>query len=480
MIEVAGPRVIVHDPARRLHRAVMLVDGAFLAVVGAAQVTFELLGHYAGAGPFGAVFHGSPYTIGWVENHGFALLIGVLFLTVAANDGRRFWHGFALAVHVLLGAANVVFWNSFVTFDVVPMGLAATVVHALFIEVQFLCLVASRRASQGEENAGHRAGARPDRAGPAGRHVPGARCAPDDRLRRARTSRRVPRSAATRRPAPCSARTTSTSAWSCTARSTSWVWSSSARSCSGSCSRARPHGGADPVSRDLEEQDVAADVPQHVQQGPDRRLIRDRALQHGAPRVGPDGYLPEPATDQLGHRCGDRPGQSQSVSRRHNRLLLHAVDSAAPLRGRAPPGGRTTRVQPRRDRSGSAPGWTRQRVVCAHPGHRDPSPVALTSRPQRKQPATGRLASVQLTATGQADRPVFVGIARTTDIAGYLAGVAHDEVTEINGLAIGTRPVAGGRPPAPPVTRDSGSPRSAGPGARKSPGRSRTDAGLPW
>jgi len=132
------------DPSRRTRRVVMLVNGAFLTMVGATQVTFELLGYFAGAGPYGSVFDASPYTIGWVENHGFALLIGIMFLTVAARDGRRFWHVFALAVHVLLGAANLTFWSSFVFFDVVPMGIAATVGHVLFVLAHSRCLAASR------------------------------------------------------------------------------------------------------------------------------------------------------------------------------------------------------------------------------------------------------------------------------------------------------------------------------------------------
>lgn len=137
---------VEHDRARRVRRRVMRADGIFLAVIGAAQVTFELVGYYAGAGPFGAVFHGSPYTIGWVENHGFAFLVGVLFLTVAVRDGRRFWHGFAAAVHVLLGTANLVFWSSFVHFDVVPMGVAATIAHAVFVVLQLRCLASAGRS----------------------------------------------------------------------------------------------------------------------------------------------------------------------------------------------------------------------------------------------------------------------------------------------------------------------------------------------
>jgi hypothetical protein len=38
-------------------------------------------------------------------NGGFLAVV----LTVAARDGRRFWHVFALAVHLFLGTANVAF-----------------------------------------------------------------------------------------------------------------------------------------------------------------------------------------------------------------------------------------------------------------------------------------------------------------------------------------------------------------------------------
>jgi hypothetical protein len=99
-------------PRRRL----LLAKGVFLIVVGGVQVVFELLAYYAGAGPYGYLFEDSPYAIGWVEAHGLAFIIGVLLVTVAARDGRRFWHVLAAAVHTLLGTANVCFgtalWSS--------------------------------------------------------------------------------------------------------------------------------------------------------------------------------------------------------------------------------------------------------------------------------------------------------------------------------------------------------------------------------
>ena len=134
-----------HGSNRRPRDILLLVDGAFLSVVGGVQVTLELLSYYTGAGPHGPIFDQSPYTIGWVENHGLAMLIGLLFLTVAVRDGRRFWHSFGLAVHVLLAVANVAFWSGFVTFDLVPLGIAATTAHLGFIAAHAVWLMGSRR-----------------------------------------------------------------------------------------------------------------------------------------------------------------------------------------------------------------------------------------------------------------------------------------------------------------------------------------------
>ena len=113
----------------------------FLTLIGGIQVVFEFAAYYRGAGPYGDLFKGSPYVIGWVEAHGFAFLIGVLLLAVARKDPRRFWHAFAGAVHVLLGGANIVFWASFSAFGMVPMGVVATVAHVVFVVLHAAALV---------------------------------------------------------------------------------------------------------------------------------------------------------------------------------------------------------------------------------------------------------------------------------------------------------------------------------------------------
>jgi hypothetical protein len=66
-----------------------------------------------------------------------------------------------------------------------------------------------------------------------------------------------------------------------------------------------------------------------------------------------------------------------------------------------------------------------------------------------------RLGTVQLRATSATRKPVFVGIGSQTDVAAYLDGVAHGEITDIDLDPFETtvRATAGGRSPAPPGER---------------------------
>jgi hypothetical protein len=129
----------------RWRAAILKADGAFLALVGGAQMIFELLSHFRGVGPLGQIFTASHYTLGFFEAHGFALLIGLLLIFVASADPKRFWHTFAVCVHMLLGGANLLFWSSFVALRLVPMGIVATVFHGLFILANLVALLRAPR-----------------------------------------------------------------------------------------------------------------------------------------------------------------------------------------------------------------------------------------------------------------------------------------------------------------------------------------------
>jgi hypothetical protein len=123
----------------RLRRIVLLFNGGFLALVGGAQIGFELLSHVMGVGPWGDIFAHSPYTIGFVEAHGLALLIGLLLIRIAAPNPQPYWHLFAIGVHILLGGANLLFWDSFVQFGLVAPAVIATVLHGVFLIAQGYC-----------------------------------------------------------------------------------------------------------------------------------------------------------------------------------------------------------------------------------------------------------------------------------------------------------------------------------------------------
>src|SRR5215210_8756424 len=126
-------------PILKARSTLMRANGAFLALVGGAQMIFELLSDFGGIGPLGRIFAGSHYTIGFLEAHGLAFLIGVLLIGVAASEPKRYWHSFAACVHLLLGGANLLFWHSFVVWGLVPMGIIATAFHGLFLVAQLVC-----------------------------------------------------------------------------------------------------------------------------------------------------------------------------------------------------------------------------------------------------------------------------------------------------------------------------------------------------
>ena len=129
------------DPSSTLalRRLVLQLNGGFLAFVGGVQIIFELLSHFDGVGPYGQHFLHSPNTIGFVEAHGLAFLIGLLFIRIAASEPQPRWHYFAVGVHLLLGGANILFWDSFVQLGLVAPGVIATVFHGVFVMIQSLC-----------------------------------------------------------------------------------------------------------------------------------------------------------------------------------------------------------------------------------------------------------------------------------------------------------------------------------------------------
>jgi hypothetical protein len=123
------------DVSERLGKRLLLANGVVLGAVAAAQAIFDLSGAFLGLGPTAAALSGNPDAIGYFEAHGLALMAAVLIAanSRAANPG---WHWFAALLHLLLGASNLLFWSAFTTYGLVPVGAAATTMHAIFFALE--------------------------------------------------------------------------------------------------------------------------------------------------------------------------------------------------------------------------------------------------------------------------------------------------------------------------------------------------------
>jgi hypothetical protein len=113
---------------------VLRANALFLLVAAAGGMVTDLVGAFGGAGPQGIVLASAPNAaIGFVEAHGLAFIFGVLLWRAAP---ARQWHLTAAAVHVLLGTANLVFWQLFVDAGMLAAGYITTALHGLFVVLQ--------------------------------------------------------------------------------------------------------------------------------------------------------------------------------------------------------------------------------------------------------------------------------------------------------------------------------------------------------
>jgi len=121
----------------------LLADAAFLGLAGTVQMVLEVAGHFAGFGRYAAQFYQSPYTIGFFEAHGVTAVVALMLL-IDRSRSNRFWHRFLLLVHLLLAGANILFWQSFITFDFIVPGIVATLLHVVFISLNGYQLTRSK------------------------------------------------------------------------------------------------------------------------------------------------------------------------------------------------------------------------------------------------------------------------------------------------------------------------------------------------
>ena len=123
-----------------LRRWILRADAAFLVPAAAGGLVTDILGSFFGRGPERFILRDAPAAgIGFIEAHGLALILGVLLWRAVP---ARSWHAAGAAIHLLLGTANLAFWQFFAEADMLAVGYVTTGLHGLFVALQ-LAAVAS-------------------------------------------------------------------------------------------------------------------------------------------------------------------------------------------------------------------------------------------------------------------------------------------------------------------------------------------------
>ena len=134
-----------------MRQAILRANAIFLLVASTWGMWGDIAGAFFAIGPQRAIIGAAPHAaIGFVEAHGLAFIIGILLWRAAP---LRSWHLMAVAVHVLLGTSNIVFWQIFVAANALWGGYLTTSLHVLFALLQIGAAISATEARQGQ--AGH-------------------------------------------------------------------------------------------------------------------------------------------------------------------------------------------------------------------------------------------------------------------------------------------------------------------------------------
>lgn len=120
---------------------VLRANAIYLLVASIGGLVADVLGAFLSRGPWSPVLGEVTYAgIGFIEAHGLALILAILLWR---STPTRSWHLTAVAVHVLLGTANLIFWQIFIITDMLIGGYITTWLHWLFAGIQLFAALSS-------------------------------------------------------------------------------------------------------------------------------------------------------------------------------------------------------------------------------------------------------------------------------------------------------------------------------------------------
>lgn len=110
---------------------VLRFDAAFLLIASTGGLAVDIAGSFLARGPEALLLNGVPgAAIGFIEAHGLAFILGVMLWRA---ESARSWHVVGAAVHLLLGTANLLFWQFFILTGTLAAGYVTTGLHGFFV-----------------------------------------------------------------------------------------------------------------------------------------------------------------------------------------------------------------------------------------------------------------------------------------------------------------------------------------------------------
>ena len=135
-----------------IRRVLLLANATFLLAASAGGFASDVRGIFFGLGPVARVVAEAPYAgLGFIEAHGLAFILGILMWRAQPARG---WHVAAAAIHVLLGTANLVFWQFFIVSGMPLVGYVTTALHGLFVVLQTAAAISARMPDSAAVHAG--------------------------------------------------------------------------------------------------------------------------------------------------------------------------------------------------------------------------------------------------------------------------------------------------------------------------------------
>lgn len=123
-------------------KIVLRANALYLFFASIGGLRMDVLGSFFATGPSAGVLEKVPDAgIGFLEAHGLALILSILFWL---SPPQRSLHFTAAAVHTLLGTANLLFWQLFIAVGMLWMGYLTTALHGVFAVLQFLAAISIR------------------------------------------------------------------------------------------------------------------------------------------------------------------------------------------------------------------------------------------------------------------------------------------------------------------------------------------------